>query len=67
MPTDVDRERVQSLVQSGAQLVDVLPKREYDEWHLPGAIHLSLKKLTAQTAARLDRSRPVIVYCSDYQ
>jgi rhodanese-related sulfurtransferase len=67
MPKDVDREQVKSLVEDGAQLVDVLPAREYNEWHLPGAIHLSLKKLTAETAGRLDRGRPVIVYCSDYQ
>lgn len=67
MPQDIDRQQVQSLVESGAQLVEVLPKRQYDEWHLPGAKHLSLKKLTARTAAQLDPGRPVIVYCSDYQ
>jgi rhodanese-related sulfurtransferase len=53
-------------VQAGAQLVEVLPKDEYDEEHLPGAIHLPLKALTAEKAeATLDRSRPIIVYCWD--
>jgi rhodanese-related sulfurtransferase len=34
---------------------------------LPGAIHISLKELDEQSAARLDRDRPVVTYCSDYQ
>jgi rhodanese-related sulfurtransferase len=39
---------------------------EYDEEHLPGAIHLPLKSLTREVAERtLDRGRPVIVYCWD--
>jgi len=44
----------------------VLPKEEYDEEHLPGALHLPLKTLTRQTAAELlDRGRPIVVYCWD--
>jgi rhodanese-related sulfurtransferase len=35
-----------------AQLVEVLPKDEYDEEHLPGALHLPLKQLDAHAAAR---------------
>jgi rhodanese-related sulfurtransferase len=45
--------------------VEVLPAAEYADEHLPGAINLPLKQLDATTAARLDRSRPVIVYCWD--
>lgn len=48
-----------------AQLVKVLPKDEYDEEHLPGAIHMPLKSLGATTAATLDRGRPIIAYCWD--
>jgi rhodanese-related sulfurtransferase len=67
MPTNVDREQVRRLVADGAQLVEVLPRAEYEDEHLPGAISLPLKELDRQTAARLDRDRPVIVYCNDYQ
>jgi len=63
----IDRDRVQELVQAGAQLVEVLPEEEFEDEHLPGAVNLSLKELNASTAARLDRGRPVIVYCYDYQ
>jgi rhodanese-related sulfurtransferase len=67
MPTAVDRDEVQRLVAGGAQLVEVLPRAEYEEEHLPGAINLPLKELNQETAERLDRTRPVVVYCDDYQ
>ncbi|MHB8467807.1 MAG: rhodanese-like domain-containing protein [Acidimicrobiales bacterium] len=66
MPTPVARAEAKELVAAGAQLVEVLPRDEYDEEHLPGALHLPLKALTADAAARtLDRGRPVVVYCWD--
>jgi rhodanese-related sulfurtransferase len=67
MPTEVHRAEVQRLVADGAQLVDVLPAEEYETDHLPTALNLPLKQLNRETAARLDRDRPVIVYCHDYQ
>jgi rhodanese-related sulfurtransferase len=67
MRTNIDRLQLQELLSQGAQLVEALPAVDYAEAHLPGAINLPLKQLTRQTAARLDRSRPVIVYCNDYQ
>ena len=65
MPTHVGREDVQRLVRQGAQLVEVLPKKEFDEQHLPGAIHLPLRKIDAEMGASLDPKRPVVVYCWD--
>ena len=67
MATQIDREAVQKLIDQGAQLVEVLPADEYEEDHLPGAINIPLKELDKATAGSLDRSRPVIVYCYDYQ
>jgi len=66
MPTVIDRNQVRRLVeQESGQLVEVLPRAEYDHEHLPGAINLPLKQLNAATAATLDRKRPVITYCHD--
>lgn len=66
MPIAVDRGGVLRLVEDeGAQLVEVLPRAEYDEEHLVGAIHLPLKELDRESAGVLDRRRPVIVYCWD--
>lgn len=66
MPTAADRFEVLRLVaEDGAQLVEVLPRDEFDEEHLEGAIHLPLKQLSAESAQVLDRGRPVVVYCWD--
>jgi rhodanese-related sulfurtransferase len=67
MPTAIDRKEVQRLVAEGAQLVEVLPRPEYEDEHLPGAINLPLKQLNRETARQLGLARPVIVYCNDYQ
>jgi rhodanese-related sulfurtransferase len=63
----IRREEVRQLLKEGAQLVEVLPREEYEEEHIAGAINIPLKELNRQTAMQLDRSRPVIVYCDDYQ
>lgn len=66
MPTTVGRIELQRLLGAGAQLVEVLPKEEYNQEHLPGAVNLPLKELDSQSAAeRLDASHPVVVYCWD--
>jgi rhodanese-related sulfurtransferase len=57
---------VKQWLDRGAQLVDVLGADEFEHDHLPGAINIPLKQLDASTAARLDRSRPVLVYCNDF-
>ena len=67
MPAPVDRNQVERLLAEGAQLVEVLPAAEYEDEHLPGAINIPLKTLDAETTRRLERERPVIVYCHDYQ
>jgi rhodanese-related sulfurtransferase len=65
MPQDADRALVQRLVEDKAQIVEVLGKNEYAEWHLPGALNLPLRSLETDAAKELDRSRPVLVYCWD--
>ena len=58
---------VKRLIDEGAQLLDVLSRTEYEDSHLPGAIHIPLSELDARSAAGLDRGRPVVTYCYDYQ
>lgn len=66
MPIPVTRDDVRRLIaEDDAQLVEVLPQGEFDEEHLEGALHLSLKQLRPDTAGVLDPGRPVIVYCWD--
>ena len=65
MVEQVPYPRLRELLDAGAQLVDVLPEREFTEEHLPHAINIPLKQLDAKTTATLDRSRAVVVYCWD--
>jgi rhodanese-related sulfurtransferase len=67
MPKSIARDEVQMLLEQGAQLVEVLPRQEYEEEHLPGAMNIPLKELNRETAAQLKLNTPVIVYCHDYQ
>ena len=63
MPTAIDRTELSRLLEEEeAQLVDVLPEREYTESHLPGAINLPLRHLTAETVSVLRSDKPVVVY-----
>jgi rhodanese-related sulfurtransferase len=66
MPTRIEIGELRSLLDHGAQLVEVLPQEEYDEEHLPGAVNIPAKELDAETTAQLDKQNPVIVYCWDY-
>ncbi len=66
MPETIFRDGVRELLEEGAQLVDVLPREEYEESHLPGAISIPLKELDRETTSGLRRDAPVIVYCHDY-
>jgi rhodanese-related sulfurtransferase len=61
----VDLDRIQRLLADGAQLVEVLPREEYEELHLPGAISLPLKELDAESAQQLDLGRDIVAYCWD--
>ena len=66
MPIPIDRDDVCRLTAQGAQLVDALPREDYEDSHLPNAISIPLKELDASTAARLRRDVPVITYCADF-
>ncbi len=67
MPTNIDRDEVRRLMDGDSTLIEVLPKTEYDEAHIAGAVSIPLAVLGEQAAARIPRDRPVIVYCYDRQ
>ena len=64
VPTSIDRDRLQELLEDGAQLVEVLPQQEYEDEHLPGAVNIPLRRIE-EAAALLEAARPVVVYCWD--
>jgi rhodanese-related sulfurtransferase len=65
MPRRIERDEVRRLLNTGAQLVEVLPAEEFKEDHLPGAISIPLRHIDPEGVGALDRDRPVIVYCWD--
>jgi rhodanese-related sulfurtransferase len=62
---DIDLQTLRQLLDDGAQLVEVLPRDDYEHEHLPGALSIPLKELDADSASSLDRAKPVVVYCQD--
>jgi rhodanese-related sulfurtransferase len=68
MPRPIDRDELQRLVaEQNAQLVEVLPASDYEQEHITGAINIPLKELDERAPRELERERPVVVYCNDYQ
>lgn len=66
MPARIELPELRRLRDAGAQVVEVLPAEEYRWAHIPGALNIPAKQLDAETAARLERTRDVVVYCHDY-
>jgi rhodanese-related sulfurtransferase len=58
----VDARRAAELVQSGAVLLDVRERGEWDAGHAPMARHLPLGRLQAE-ASRLPNDRTIVVVC----
>ncbi len=63
MVTNIDRAELLRIIEDeDAQVVNVLPDREYDSAHIPGAVNIPLKRLDATTTSVLSRDKPVVVY-----
>ena len=63
---EIDAQTAADLASSGeAKIVDVREKTEWDEGHIPGAVHVprGYLELRIETAVP-DKSRPVVLYCA---
>jgi len=61
-PREVSREQLKSLMDEGAQLVDVRAEHEWEAGRIAGATHLPLAELSERTG-EIDKDRPVVLYC----
>jgi rhodanese-related sulfurtransferase len=66
VPKEAFGDEVRRLVEEGAQLVEVLPREEYEEEHITVALNIPLGELDGETTAGLKRDAPMVVYCHDY-
>ncbi len=67
MPRFIDVDEMEDLVSRGAQVVEVLSSSQFEEKHLPGAINIELEDFSDESLSRLDKNKPVAVYCWDFQ
>jgi len=67
MPQTVGREGTQRLLHEGAQIVEVLPPKIYQQGHLPSAINIPLSKLQKEAISLLEKQKSIVVYCYDFQ
>jgi rhodanese-related sulfurtransferase len=65
MPTDIGLDALDEVLNGGVQLVEVLPRAEYIEEHLPGAVNIPLRDVSAGGVEALRPGDPVVVYCWD--
>jgi rhodanese-related sulfurtransferase len=68
--TTIDRDQTKRMLdEDAAILVEVLPPKEYESFHLPGAINVPLSDAfdRAIQEAVPDKHQPVVVYCKDAQ
>jgi rhodanese-related sulfurtransferase len=67
MQRTITREELSSVITAGKAplLLEALPARYFDDWHLPGARNMP-HDAVAELAPRLapDKSAPIVVYCA---
>jgi molybdopterin/thiamine biosynthesis adenylyltransferase/rhodanese-related sulfurtransferase len=63
---EVDASRARDLIAEGdTAVVDVRERDEWDEGHLPGAVHVPRGNLESRIEAAVpDKARPVLLYCA---
>src|ERR671936_349127 len=63
--TEVDPKDVHEVIGNGAVIVDVREQHEFEESHLPGAVHVPRGHLDSRIeGAAPDKSQRVITYCA---
>jgi rhodanese-related sulfurtransferase len=49
--------------QDGFLLIDARGAQDFEECHIPGAINLPYRTITAESIAHLSKEKPMVVYC----
>jgi len=67
MPETIDRETLKEKIDRGDDfhLVETLLPREYEKWHLPGAINIHFNKIGKEARERFSEDDQIVVYCHD--
>lgn len=67
MAEKLSAEQVKKMIDSGQRfhLVETLMEKEYDEWHLPGAVNIHFNKIGKQAREQFSEEDTIVVYCHD--
>ena len=49
--------------QHGFLLIDVRSAQDFEECHIPGAVNLPYRKITAESTAQFSKELPMVTYC----
>lgn len=65
MSQTIDRETLKRKIDGGDtfHLVEVLPSKDFEEEHLPGAINVPLSKIGRVARERFEPNDEIVVYC----
>lgn len=55
---------VKQKIASGAKIIDVRTRDEFDEGHYPGALHIPVAILGSKTMDLGPKNHPIVVYCA---
>jgi len=61
VPT-IEADKIENLVHDKAQIIDVRTIEEFNEFHLPGAVHIPLSRL-ADELSKINFTKPVYLLC----
>ncbi|MFW5738626.1 MAG: rhodanese-like domain-containing protein [Spirochaetota bacterium] len=67
MPRTITAEQLKEKIDRGDdfRLVETLLPREYEKWHLPGAINIHFNKIGKQAREKFSEDDEIVVYCHD--
>ena len=67
MPKTIDLQTLKEKIDRGDEfhLVETLMPKEYEKWHLPGAINIHFNKIGKEAKERFETDDEIVVYCHD--
>jgi len=67
MPRTITADELKEKIDRGDDfhLVETLLPREYEKWHLPGAINIHFNKIGKQARESFGEADEIVVYCHD--
>ena len=53
--------------EANLKLVNVLPKENFEEKHIPGSLNIPVDQIEEKAPQRLDKNEKIVVYCANFE